>query len=231
MLASEVATLQDNSFHGEDSYLTRDLGGNAFLDVVMDGVTGRGGEEASSTVRDALAEASVRSPDDIVEVLEQVNEEFYQVGEGRFLLTTVSAALFMDGRLNVISAGDSPVFLFGPGSSQQISGRVGGSLHVGAARPVGAGPHLANLTWVEAQVGPGARLVLVTDGLSDNIQREGLEDMVRQAASPLEATGCIERAITTLLREGRMPAQLGGRFRHDDWTAIIRFFRPSGPAS
>ena len=37
MLASEVATLQDNSIHGEDSYLTRDLGGNAFLDVVMDG--------------------------------------------------------------------------------------------------------------------------------------------------------------------------------------------------
>ena len=43
MLISKVATLQDNSAHGDDSFLSRDLGDNAFLDVVMDGVTGHGG--------------------------------------------------------------------------------------------------------------------------------------------------------------------------------------------
>jgi serine/threonine protein phosphatase PrpC len=82
---------------------------------------------------------------------------------------------------------------------------------------------------VEAQVEPGARLVLATDGLSDNIQREELGDLVRRATSPLEAAGNIEQTIAALLREGRVPAQLGGRFRHDDRTAIIRFFGAGGP--
>ena len=36
MVASTVATLQDNSAHGEDNLLTRELGGGDFLDVVMD---------------------------------------------------------------------------------------------------------------------------------------------------------------------------------------------------
>ena len=54
MLASSVATFQDNSSHGEDSFLVRDLGSGAFLDVVLDGVTGHGGEEASQSVAAAL---------------------------------------------------------------------------------------------------------------------------------------------------------------------------------
>ena len=47
MIASIYATYQDNSTHGEDSFLVKDLGGGNFLDVVLDGVTGHGGEEAS----------------------------------------------------------------------------------------------------------------------------------------------------------------------------------------
>jgi hypothetical protein len=165
-----------------------------------------------------------------VEALERINEEFYQVGGGRYLLTTLSAALYLNGRLNVISAGDSPIFLFGPGSSQQLAGRVGGFLRASAAKPIGAGPHLANLTKVETHVDSGARLVLATDGLSDNIQRGELEEMVRRAASPPEVAERINETIAALLREGRVPAQLGGRFRHDDRTAIIRFFSADGPA-
>ena len=43
MVASTFSTLHDNSAHGEDNLLTRDLGTGEFLDVVMDGVTGHGG--------------------------------------------------------------------------------------------------------------------------------------------------------------------------------------------
>ena len=43
-LTSVVATLFDNSTHGEDSFLIRDLGNGHFLDAVMDGVTGHGGK-------------------------------------------------------------------------------------------------------------------------------------------------------------------------------------------
>ena len=224
MLTSTVATLQDNSVHGEDSYLTRDLGNHAFLDAVMDGVTGHGGGEASRSLMEALAEAPLRSPDDVVAVLEDMNEEFYLAGGGRFLLTTVSATLFLDGRLHVIGAGDSPVFMIAPDSVEQLSGHVGGFLHVGVARAIGAGPTLSNLTRREAQVEPGSRLVLATDGLTDNVLTEDLADMVLWAGCPEEAARQINGTVETLLREGRMPEQLGRRFRHDDRTAIFRFF-------
>ena len=74
MLGSTVATLQDNSAHGEDNFLIRDLGNNAFLDVVLDGVTGHGGEEASQSVADALTTGAVGSLEDVIKVLEEVNQ-------------------------------------------------------------------------------------------------------------------------------------------------------------
>ena len=226
MLTSKVATLHDNSAHGDDSYLTRELGDNAFLDVVMDGVTGHGGEEASRTLKEALAEAAITTLEDVEQVLQSVNEEFFQIGGGRFLLTTVSAALFTDGKLEVIGAGDSPVFIVEPETHQQLAGRVGGFLHVGVARAVGAGQELTGLARAQLEVKPGFRLVLATDGLSDNMLIEDLADMVRQAASPEAAAQSINETIERYLQEGRMPERLGRRFRHDDRTAIFRFFDP-----
>ena len=224
MLASSVAILQDNSVHGDDNHLTRDLGNNSFLDVVMDGVTGHGGEEASRTLKEALAETAVESIKDVEEVLKEVNTEFFQVGGGRFLLTTVSAALFMDGRLHVLGAGDSPLFLVGPDSLEQLAGRIGGFLHVGVAQAIGAGPELSNLARAETEVLPGSRLVLATDGLTDNILIDELVDLIRRSASPEEAAQQIEGSIVNYIREGRLPARLGRRFRRDDRTAIFRFF-------
>ena len=138
MLGSTVAAFQDNSAHGEDSYLVRDLGNDSFLDAVMDGVTGHGGEEASQSVVEALESGPLTGPEDVINVLNDLNEEFYQVGGGRFLLTTFSGALYLDGRLHIMGAGDSPVFLVGPDSVEQLTGRVGGFLHVGVAKAIGA---------------------------------------------------------------------------------------------
>ena len=226
MLNSKVATLQDNSAHGDDSFLTRPLGDNGFLDVVMDGVTGHGGEEASRTLKEALEGATITSMKDVEEVLQSINEEFFQIGGGRFLLTTVSAALFTEGKLEIIGAGDSPVFIVGPDSHQQLAGRVGGFLHVGVARAIGAGPELTGLARSQVEAQRGSRLVLATDGLSDNMLIEDLADMVRQAASPEAAAQSINETIERYLQEGRMPERLGRRFRHDDRTAIFRFFDP-----
>ena len=224
MISSEVATFIDNSVHGEDTFLTRDLGNDAFLDVVMDGVTGHGGEEASRSVMEALSEIPVNSPKDIVAALEEANEEFYQVGGGRFLLTTVSAALYQEDRLSIIGAGDSPIFLVKPDSCDQICGRVGGFLHVGVARAIGASASLANLLRMETAIEPGFRLVLATDGLSDNILTDNLAEIVRRAKSPEEASQQTTRAVESFLELGRMPEQLGRRFRRDDRTGIFRFF-------
>ena len=224
MVASTVATLQDNSAHGEDNLLTRELGGGDFLDVVMDGVTGHGGAEASRELGEALAAGPAANLDEISETLRQVNEEFFAVGQGRFLLTTVSVALGRGGRLYVAAAGDSPIFLVTDDSHQRLCGRAGGFLHVGVARAVGAAAELGDLSNRELDITPGARLVLTTDGVTDNMSADELAEIVRSSATPDEATRRIEEIICERLQEGRVPEVLGMLFRYDDRTAIVRFF-------
>jgi serine/threonine protein phosphatase PrpC len=223
MIPSVVATLQDNSVHGEDTYLTRDLGNNSFLDAVMDGVTNHGGGEASQSLSEALAEATISSPGDVVAVLKEVNEEFFQTGGGRYLLSTVSVALFLSGRLYIISAGDSPVYLVRPGNFRQLTGRLGGFLPVGAARALGVSERL-DLTHAEVMIEPGDRLVLATDGVSDNLSTDELYQIVREAPSASQAAEQVNNTIAALISEGRTPSMLGGRYRRDDRTAIFRFF-------
>ena len=223
MLASVVATLQDNSTHGEDSFLVRDLGDNVFLDVVLDGVTGHGGEEASRSVAEALETAPITSIEDVIAVLEDQNDEFFQVGGGRFLLTTVSAILFLGEKLYIISAGDSPAYYIRPDSYRQLAGRIGGLLRGGATRVIGGEQELT-LTRTELSVEPGDRLVLATDGITDNLESGQLIDLVRNATTPEEASQQVKGMVDRRLEQGFAPTALGGRLRHDDQTAIFRFF-------
>ena len=224
MVASTFSTLQDNSSHGEDNLLTRDLGNEEFLDVVMDGVTGHGGAEASKELGDALAQSPVGSIDEISATINQVNEEFFGVGAGRFLLTTVSTALYRGGRLYVAAAGDSPIILVTPESHERLCGRLGGFLHVGVARAVGAAAELGQMVQKDVDIQPGVRLVLATDGVTDNMEVDEMAQIVRSSATPAEAAERIEEVIAGRLVEGRVPEKLGVRFRRDDRTAIIRFF-------
>ena len=140
------------------------------------------------------------------------------------MLTTVSVALYLDDRLYVIGAGDSPIYLIKPDSYEQICGRGGRFFHVGVAHTVGAGPTLSNLTRLETSIEPGFRLLLATDGLSDNILTNDLAEIVRRAETPEDACQKVESALETLLQPGRMPEELGRRFRRDDRTGIFRFF-------
>lgn len=224
MVASTFSTLQDNSAHGEDNLLTRDLGNGQFLDVVMDGVTGHGGAEASRELGEALAASKADHIDDITTTIHEVNSEFFGVGGGRFLLTTVSAALYRGDRLYVAAAGDSPVIVVTPESHERLLGRAGGFMHVGVARSVGAAADLGEMAKRDIEVHPGSRIVLATDGVTDNMDIAELADIVRTSASPDEAAGRIEEIIAGRLVEGRVPERLGVRFRYDDRTAIIRFF-------
>ena len=224
MVASKFSTLQDNSSHGEDNLLSRDLGDGEFLDVVMDGVTGHGGAEASRELGEALADCKADTIEEISTTINEVNDEFFGVGGGRFLLTTVSAALYRQGRLYVTAAGDSPILLVTPDSHERLCGRLGGFLHVGVARAVGAAAELGQMVQKDVAIEPGVKLVLATDGVTDNMDVEELADIVRSSATPEEAAGRIEEIIASRLVEGRVPERLGVRFRRDDRTAIIRFF-------
>ena len=224
MLTSTVATLHDNSAHGDDSYLVRPLGDTAFVDAVMDGVTGRRGQEASQAVRAALATAMLASPEDLVAALEAVNQQLYQRGWGRFWLTTVAAALFLDSTLCVVGIGDSSVLLFRADSYRLLCHRVGGGIHAGIARAVGASKQLLHLSRTAVTVEPGDRVLLATDGVTDTVANSELETIIRQAASPHDAA---ER-LNSLVTARQQQAHLSGDVRPDDWTAILRFFSPAG---
>ena len=224
MLASTVTTMQDNSAHGEDSFLSKDLGGGDFLDVVLDGVTGHGGEQASTELRDALIAGDLNNSEDIVNLLTEMNADFYSVGSGRFLLTTVSAVLGRGENLQIVSAGDSPVFLINNLGHQKLSGNAGGFLHVGVARAIGASETLGAPAVMEIIPRAGDRIFLATDGITDNMTIEELAEVIRNAATPEEASSKIEETIKERLQDGRVPETIGVRFRYDDRTGIIRFF-------
>ena len=224
MLASKVITMQDNSAHGEDSFLTKDFGQGEFLDVVLDGVTGHGGEQASTELRDALDAGDLNNAEDIVNLLGEMNEDFFSVGSGRFLLTTVSAVLGRGDSVQVVSSGDSPVFLINQEGHQKLSGNAGGFLHVGVARAIGASEKLGAPAQVEVTPAAGDRLLLCTDGITDNMTIEELAEVVRNASTPEQAAAEIEATIKERLTEGRVPKTIGVRFRYDDRTGIIRFF-------
>ena len=224
MLASTVTTMQDNSAHGEDSFLSKNLGDGEFLDVVMDGVTGHGGEQASTELKEALDAEELNNPEEVVKLLSEMNADFYSVGSGRFLLTTVSAVLGRGGKLQIISAGDSPVFLINKEGHRKLSGHAGGFLHVGVAKAIGASEELGAPAQVEITPSPGDRILLATDGITDNMTIEELAEVIRNAATPEEAAESIEDTIKERLQEGRVPETIGVRFRYDDRTGIIRFF-------
>ena len=224
MLASTVTTMQDNSAHGEDSFLSKDLGKGEFLDVVMDGVTGHGGGQASTELKEALESGDLNTPEDIVRLLAEINADFYSVGAGRFLLTTVSAVLGRSDKIQIVSAGDSPVFLITKEGHRKLSGHAGGFLHVGVAKAIGASETMVEPAQVEITPAAGDRILLATDGITDNMTIEELAEVIRNASTPEQATETIEDTIKERLTEGRVPETIGVRFRYDDRTGIIRFF-------
>ena len=224
MLASTVTTMQDNSAHGEDSFLSKDLGNGEFLDVVMDGVTGHGGEQASTELKEALDSGELNNSEDVVRLLTEMNADFYSVGSGRFLLTTVSAVLGRGDKIDIISAGDSPVFLINKEGHRKLSGHAGGFLHVGVAKAIGASEEMVGPARVEITPSAGDRLLVATDGITDNMSIEELAEIIRNASTPQQAADSIEETIKVRLQDGYVPETIGVRFRYDDRTGIIRFF-------
>jgi serine/threonine protein phosphatase PrpC len=83
---------------------------------------------------------------------------------------------------------------------------------------------LRQLCRAEVDVGPDDRLILATDGITDNLTHDELVDIVRCAMSPDQAVEHIQTLLASRRATGILPAQLGGRFHHDDQTAICRFF-------
>ena len=76
----------------------------------------------------------------------------------------------------------------------------------------------------QLELNPGDKVVVASDGVSDNVSLEELLDIVRSSQSPEQASDTIKKLIDEHLELGLAPQITGSRYRHDDQTAIIRFF-------
>ena len=217
-----AASFQDNSAHGEDAFVIRELSGSSSLDAVLDGVTHCEGAYASSFTAQLLKDASIESLDDLLAVLEQASSTLFQSGGGKNLLTTLSAALKMADELHVINAGDSPVYLIRGGEAQELTTIVKASSFpstvTGAVGQLEKFTHRYRMLALEHQ----DRIVLATDGLTNNVSPTELAEIVQQATSPQQAVSAIGDLVSKKRRQER--GRTYGTFREDDRTAIVRFF-------
>ena len=218
-----AASFHDNLAHGEDVFLIRELGDTVALDAVLDGVTHCEGGYASSFTAQLLVDTAIDSLDDLITALEQANNTLFETGRGRNLLTTITVSLKIGDELHLITAGDSPAYLFRGGEARELTTIVKSSLLpslVGGA----VGMH-EKFTYVYKRITLERhdRLLLATDGLTNNVFPQELADIVGRVASPREAVSALQELTSEKRRLNKGREDAYGTFREDDQTAVIRY--------
>jgi serine/threonine protein phosphatase PrpC len=216
---------QDNSAHGEDAFVMRVLHDHMTLDAVLDGATARGGHEASTLAATALHEARITSVDDLMDLLDRTNRELFRRGRGRFFLTTVTAALRIGQTLHVLSVGDSPALLVRGPESVPLTPIVTGQTFLGLTNLLGRSEKLLCKT-AHIDLHPYDRLALVTDGIIENLAPSELVDILISASTPEQAVSALQQLLCQKKRANKGRIDEHSSFRHDDATAIIRYFGP-----
>jgi serine/threonine protein phosphatase PrpC len=217
-----AGVFQDNSYHGEDTYITRELSRHIAIDAVFDGATGRGGADASGYAAKALQEATVDTIDGLTMLLDMANQRLYQRGRGRFFLTTASVTLKIGSTLHVLNVGDSPVFLIRGHDIIPLTGTAQGATFLGIANALGRHEKLsykATSISLEAE----DRLVLATDGLIENVAPSELVALIAAAPSPEQAVVALRQLLGEKKQGNKGRADDSSGFRRDDATAIIRY--------
>ena len=218
-----AASFCDNSAHGEDALVIRELSETDCLDAVLDGVTHCQGAYASAFTAQMLQESPIGSLEELSAVLEQANATLFQSGGGRNLMTTVSVALKLGDTLHVLHVGDSPVYLVREGTIEELSSIVqAGPL---SNLPNGAVGLRERWSYKHRQVTlqPGDRLVLATDGIPHNIFPEEVAPIVSGALSPEEAISALQGLVEEKRSRHQGREDTYGTFREDDRTAVVRY--------
>jgi serine/threonine protein phosphatase PrpC len=231
-----AATYHDNSWHGDDAYVSREINRHIVLDAVLDGATGRGGAVASGYVAEVLRGATVGTVDALTTLLEEANRQLFQRGKGRFFLSTASIALKIGSELHVVSVGDSAVFVFRNRDTLPLTATATGPTFLGIANALGRAEKLLyKTTGISLQAHD--RLVLATDGLVENVAPCELAALVDEAASPEEAVSALRQLLCEKRRQNKGRVDDHSSFRRDDATAIIRYIglspesHPSGASA
>lgn len=219
-----VASYINNEPHGEDAFVIRELSDTENLDSVLDGVSRCEGAYASRFTSQMLQDSSIKSFKDLVDALEQANSILFGSGRGRNLLTTVSAAFKIGDELHVINLGDSPVFLIRGGEIRELSTIAKSAIFRSAL--VGAVGLREDFGYDYTKVSLQRRdkLVLATDGLTNNISPEEVAECVQSSADPQGAISALKGLISEKKRLHKGREEYFGTFRLDDETVIIRYF-------
>ncbi len=225
----------EHKHHGEDALLIRDvsLPENSFLAGVFDGVSeveegGRvvsgEGKPASSLTADFLAIGDIANISDVVKLLKQANAHLYET-KGGFARATATVALKIDDQLYVVNVGDSPAYLIRNGRIEKVlttEDRVFGE-PTSLTNSIGQDPERGfKFHSYEDVLKPGDRIVMVTDGISDNVHQDELAKMVAASATPQLA----KEGLVRLLAE-KEKNDVGiefGKFKRDDRTGIFLYF-------
>ncbi len=222
-MGNNIATSQNNSVHGDDSLITLAVDNTTNLDAVMDGVTDHGGAEASNAVKERLESIQPSTSGDIQNLLTELNSEFFQVGGGRFLLTTASIVVSTPSQLSLVAIGDSPVYVIREGEFAQLSGRIGGLLRLTASSAIGGQESLTFQTF-DATITAGDKLLIVSDGISDNLELDEIKKLMSDSKNPQELCEILESTSAQRTERGGTPSSMRGRVRKDDRSIIARFF-------
>ena len=226
MKNGQVAYYVDNESHGEDSYLTRIIDNDSCFDAVMDGLTDCEGDYASDFVAKTLATSHIKDFAGLISALDKANDALFLGGAGRSLLTTVSVTLKLDSQLHVVNAGDSPVYLIRNGGKQimKLAAAIKSRILVTLMANV-VGKHAAfKYEYHNQTLLPGDRLILATDGITNNLSVQDIGDIIGNSFTPEEACNKLKTSIESKRTQGLGLREFYGTFRDDDRTAIIRFF-------
>jgi PPM family protein phosphatase len=164
--------------HNEDDYLYLSLPGDKIsLIVVADGMGGHeGGELASFFTTEALSniwrsktssvEARLKESENMmINSIKQCNEKIFEINDklqiSRAMGTTVTAGLFLPGKLTVAHVGDSRAYLLRGGRVKQLT-----EDQTWVAKMV----KLGNLSKAEAENHPLSHLLSNCVGASSNVQ-------------------------------------------------------------
>lgn len=220
-----VAAYHDNSCHGEDAFVIRELTPDRALDAVSDGATGSGGRYASQHVADLLQNATVTDVHDVVALLGEANRELYRRGRGRFFLATLSLALKLGETLHVVSVGDSPIFLCRNGEIASLTTATVGPMSLGMTHLLGQHERLRYKSR-ELTLREKDWLIVASDGLIQNVAPRELVSLLDDATSPEAAVTALRSLLCDKKRRNRGREDDHTSFLPDDVTAVLRYLVP-----
>ncbi len=222
MQNGNYAFYHNNTAHGDDTLLTRELSSNSVIDAVLDGVTIGRGSVASALVRDYLSNRRIISVGDVGRILKIANNHLG--GKKRWeAATTATIALKRNQQLYIVNIGDSPAYLVrGEEITELTTLDRDKSWPANIEKAIGMGTGFRYHTnRIELQ--PGDKIILLTDGIFDNIYPEEIAGVVNENKTPQEAVRALELLLTEKESSNQGRRDVFGRFKPDDATAIIRY--------